>query len=350
MESSPHSRNAGATATAAVTVNPKVCRELAELLKSLPIPADREDSSLTWCSPPQVGNFYLLLVAISHQTSPRDRPPLEGDVGERHLRGWDYLSAKLEAAALADSRILHPDFWVQMTAEAVRNLFRDELVGERLSDPLGRASLVQNLGEQMLRNSWDWADQVHAAARGCIATGNPNLLELLAEFQAYRDPVHKKSFFFLALMQNSGVWTYADPEKLGAPIDYHEVRGHLRIGTIEIREPDLYERLVKGEDVTPAQDIEIRQAVQQVLMYLSDVTGLRNPSQLHYLFWNVFRSCCTRENPHCSSCPPTCTLPARYVPLALFPSGPRRCPFSEICRSAGQQSKLTEHNIHTDYY
>ena len=151
-------------------------------------------------------------------------------------------------------------------------------------------------------------------------------------------------------MQNTGVWTYVDPDQLGAPIDYHEVRGHLRIGTVDICDADLRAKLLEGREVTADQDISIRQAVHKALMFISESSGLRNPSQLHYLFWNVFRSCCTRENPHCYSCPPTCSLPARYVPLALFPDGSRRCPFSDICRSAGKEPKFLEHDIATDYY
>ena len=85
-------------------------------------------------------------------------------------------------------------------------------------------------------------------------------------------------------------------------------------------------------------------------MLISEHSALRNPSQVHYMFWNIFRSCCTRDNPHCFSCPQTCSLPARYVPLTLFPDGTRHCPFSKVCESAGVEPKLFEHSFQTDYY
>lgn len=339
-----------ATALEPVAVSVEACRKLAALLRSRAIPLDREDSSLQGFKPREIGNFYLLLVAICHQTSPREKPPLEGRIGERHLRGWDYLSAKLEASARTNPEILSPEFWAGITAEGVQELFRDGTFGDRLSDPFGRALLISDLGRKMLKHKWNWADQLYAAAQGRVASGTHSLLALLSDFRAYDDPVHKKSFLFLALMHNAGVWHYADPDKLGAPIDYHEVRGHLRIGTVQILDADLHTRLVEGHDVTPEEDIFIRQAVQRALMLVSEYSGLRNPSQLHYMFWNVFRSCCTRESPHCSSCPPTCSLPARYVPLALFPGGTRHCPFSGVCQSAGREPKLLEHRIETDYY
>jgi|SRR5579864_3986977 len=335
---------------APVVVNFEVCRKVAGLLRSQAIPLDREDTALPWMSRWEVGNFYLLLVAICHQTSPRSRPPLEGDIGGRHLRGWDYLSGRLEAAARADRQLLSPGFWASVTGEDLRRIFQDPTFGDRLSDPEGRASLIRDLGQKMLQRSWDCADRLFEASLGRIAGRDTNLLDLLAQFRAYDDPVRKKSFFFLALMHNTGLWTYIDPEQLGAPIDYHEVRGHLRLGTVEVRDADLCARLIAGTAVTAEQDIAIRQAVFNALMFISQSSGLRNPSQLHYLFWNVFRSCCSREDTHCHSCPPDCPLPERYVPMALFPDGQRRCPFSTVCQSAGQEPKLREHVFETDYY
>ena len=111
---------------------------------------------------------------------------------------------------------------------------------------------------------------------------------------------------------------------------------------VRILSLDLHAKLVQQLQVTTAEDIEIRQAVHNALMLISEMSGLRNPSQVHYLFWNVFRSCCTRENPHCRECPPNCGLPARYVPLALFPGGERRCPFPDVCQSAHVEPKLLE--------
>jgi hypothetical protein len=334
----------------AVVVNVAVCHELADWLRSREIPEDREDSSLQSFTREEVGNFYLLLVAICHQTSPRGKLPLEGTVQSKHLRGWDYLSAKLEEAARFQPALLTPAVWASFTADKVLELFRDPMLGDRLSEPERRAQLIRDLGQKMLRHSWQCAEHLYKSAAARIATCSNNLLDLLATFRAYDDPVRKKSSFFLALMRNAGLWSYADPEKLGAPVDYHEVRGHLRIGTVQVHDPDLRAILVAGGEVTPAQDISVRRAVHSAIMLLSEQSGLRNPSQLHYLFWNVFRSCCTRESPHCYSCPTSCTLQSRYVPLAMHPEGVRRCPFSSVCESVGREPKLLDYRLETDYY
>jgi len=133
-----------------VAVNEEICRRLAEWLSSRTIPLDREESSLLSFSPAEIGNFYLLLVAISHQTSPRGKLPLEGHVDGHHVKGWDYLFARLEAAARRDSTILSPDFWARITAADVQSIFRDEQFGDRLTDPAGRALLIRDLGSAMV--------------------------------------------------------------------------------------------------------------------------------------------------------------------------------------------------------
>jgi hypothetical protein len=331
------------------TVDVEACREVSELLKGQSIPEDQEETSVSGLTSNEIGNFYLLLVAICHQTSPQGLPPLEGSVAEHHLRGWDYLSARFKESTTANRDLLQPSHWSRMSETDVDLLFRDSVFGERLIDSHGRASLINDLGDKMLSNSWNSADDLFKLARGYIG-GDLGLLTLLRRFRAYDDPVRKKSFFFLALMQNTGVWHYADPSELGPPVDYHELRGHLRIGTVRVLDPDLARRLTKGEQVSVEEDIILRQSVYDAVILISEGSGIKNPSQMHYLFWNVFRSCCTRDKPHCHSCPPTCTLPERYVPLTFIGSTTRRCPFSEVCMSSNLEPKLLEPLVKTEYY
>lgn len=297
-----------------------------------------------------IGNYFLALVAICHQTSPRGRPPLEGVIAGKHLRGWDYLSGRLECATREDLGLLGPERWSRMTGNDVSRIFRDQKFGERLSDPARRAELLCDLGQKMIARSWSTADQIHSHCGGRIAAGKPNLLQELSTFVSYSDPVRKKSVFFLALMRNSGTWVYQDEQALGPPVDYHEVRGHLRVGTIRVTDPGLLEKLGAGIPVTAEEDIAIRHSAYDAIMYISQRSGLNNPSQLHYLFWNVFRSICTRELPQCFGLRADCTLPGRYMHLTSDANGNRRCPFSVVCSSAGETLPITEHVFETDYY
>lgn len=151
-------------------------------------------------------------------------------------------------------------------------------------------------------------------------------------------------------MRNTGLWKYEDPHLLGAPVDYHEVRGHLRIGTVTVTDQALKSKLLKHEPVTAHEDIAIRTAVLEAIMLISERTGLNNPSQLHYLFWNVFRNYCTREDPNCLGERRETYLPHRYQDLAIPNGSKMACPFSGVCGSVQAAERDYDHLFETDYY
>lgn len=332
-----------------VRVIREACDRIASFLETKDIPLDQEESSLPGFPRHLIGNFFLLLVAICHQTSPQGRAPLEGIIGGIRRRGWDYLFARLEAAARHDPTLLTPERWSRFSTDEMRRLFHDPELGDRLSNPELRAELLRDLGFTMMSQDWSLADQFYHYCNGRVATGDPNLLQVLSRFRAYNDPVRKKSYFFLALMRNSGLWHYADDEALGPPVDYHEVRGHLRLGTVRITDPELLEKVRTNHTVTAREDVAIRRAVHDAVMHISERSGLRNPSQLHYLFWNLFRSICTRADPQCFALRPGFILPDCYMHL-VDNQRAKRCPFSSLCPSAGSPDPICEHVFETDYY
>jgi hypothetical protein len=331
------------------TVDTEMCQRVAKLIASQEIPEDREEILNLALPKGLIGNFYLVLVAICHQTSPPDRPPLVGIINGVVRRGWDYLLSRFYQAAQSNFLLLSPTQWSKTSEAEVEHLFRDEIYGNRLSNPEERSQLIRDLGDKMVARGWQTVEDIHRECEGRIATGYPNLLQALSLFRAYDDPVKKKAFYFLAVMRNGGYWRYQDNELLGPPVDYHEVRGHLRLGTVRINDRVLSTKLRSGEIVTAQEDIAIRQAVYDAIMLISEQSGIRNPSQLHYLFWNIFRSVCLREAPQCHKLDPNSALPNRYRHLALGPYG-ERCPFASICESANIPHPIYEHRFLTDYY
>lgn len=330
-------------------VNHEACLRVAKQIKEWNVPADYEDIALDDLSCKEIGNFFLLLVSICHQTSPTGKLLLEGIVNGKYRRGWDYLASRLEVDVRQDRLLLRPESWSQVTPKKVTELFRDSQYGDRLVNVERRSELVRDLGKVMKEHGWNSADDIYKVAHGRVAGESPNLFELLGRFKAYSDPVRKKSSFFLSLMRNSGLWQYPDESNLGPPVDYHEVRGHLRIGTVCVASLELRNKLLHRKVVSLEEDLAVRGAVFNAIMLISRACGPCTPSQLHYLFWNVFRSCCTREKPHCRTCPYDCDLPSQYVPLT-FIDHERRCPFSFICTSSSVPVKYYDHVFETDYY
>lgn len=336
--------------TTIVDVNLDACRHFAAWLATHEIPPDSEETSLAGFSQIEIGDFYLFLVAICHQTTPRGLPPLLGIVNGRERRGWDYLLGKFEELVRQDRTLISRARWKEMAGDELATLFSDPKYGARLVETDRRADLIRNLAAVMNAERWGHLDNLYRLARGRVASGEPNLVGLLSRFQAYRDPVNKKTFYLLALMRNHGVWEYADPDRLGPPVDYHEIRGHLRLGTVTVISDELRAKLMSRTPVDEVEDLAIRRAVYQAIIEISHLTRVYDPSRLHYLFWNVFRSCCQRDETHCDGCPPNCPLPARYIPLAIGADS-RGCPFRSVCEAAREpdKRKLIEHTVPSSY-
>jgi len=83
---------------------------------------------------------------------------------------------------------------------------------------------------------------------------------------------------------------------------------------------------------------------------VSEASDIRNPSKLHYLFWNVLRNFCTRENPNCLGHRVEPYIPERYRQFALEVNGNEACPFNSVCRSVYEEHRYCEHVFETDYY
>ncbi len=293
-------------------------------------------------------DFYLVLVAICHQTTPVGGPQVRGELGGHELRGWDYLRQRFLRVVQSDPAWVRRERLVTLTSEDIVSAFADDVGVSTLSDPPGRARLLNDLGRTMIDVGYERAQDLYEASEGFLdRIEPPGLFQRLSAFRAYSDPVRKKVLFLLALLQNHGVWQYRDPDRLGTPVDYHEVRGHLRLGTVVITDEGLLRKVTSSSLVTAEEDIEIRRAVYDAIMDLSVRTG-HTPAQLHYLFWNVFRSCCRRDATHCSSCTAGCCLPERYALLKRATGD--HCLFASVCASVSLGAKLTEHRVVTDYY
>lgn len=333
-----------------VEVDESACRRLAEVLRASSIPEDKEEIKFDGFDGSELGNLLLFVVAICHQTSVPGRPPLGGVIAGRELRGWDYLLQRFVEACRSNRSWLQPSTWAEMDTSSLQELYRNSDGQDLLTDVSNRAALIVDLGQVMHREDWANADSLFHNCHGRIRLGNPNLVDSLASFRAYSDPVHKKSYFFLSLMRNTGLWSYDDPELLGPPVDYHEVRGHLRIGTVKVLDKQLVAKLLNRDVVTAEEDVAIRNAVFEAIMLLSELSGVRNPSKLHYLFWNVLRNFCTRENPNCLGYRIETYLPERYRELAVKMDGREACPFCRVCQSVDEEHRYSEHVFETDFY
>jgi hypothetical protein len=328
-----------------VAVDLQKCRDVAAVLARQIIPAAAEECSEPLGVPPcRLPNFYMFAVAICHQTSPAGQPRLGGRLSSgEHAWGWNYLRRRLAARSREDESLLDPERWCRVAASDVVRLLEADDGPVHVTDPDRRAALIRDAGARMILNGWTGVEALYAEEDRWLLRDDVGILVRLAEFDAFRDPVRKKSFYLLGLLRSECGWQYRDPEHLGAPVDYHEVRGHLRLGTVRVLDRRLEAQLKARAWVDGRVDLAIRTAVARAIDTIAAAVGTTDAATLHYLFWNLFRSCCGRDATHCSRCGPGCALPGRYR------FGSAGCGLAAVCSSRGAPA-FVEHQHDTDYY
>ncbi len=312
-----------------IIIDYEQCARVAEhIARSGGVPKDREDPMALSFPLAVAENAWCATVAICHQTTPINGSALQGTALGVHRRGWDYLLQKSISEANGDPMLFTTEWLQNVTGSDLIKLFHDDVEGNTLNTPDERAMLLRDLGSFLHSYGATSIRECYIASDGYIVRPDGvHLSGLMKTLKAYQDPVEKKFFYFLALMQNQGFWTYKDPEHLSSPVNYHEQRGHFRLGTVLITDTALLAKIHAKEEITPDEDIAIRFAVRGAIEHIAILLAI-TPTMAHYFFWNYFRNCCARDHVHCSECGSGCKLPERYR------MGETRCMFAPVCKSA----------------
>lgn len=332
-----------------VKVSERKIKQISRLLRGVDIPPEEESDShsFSWKTNIKLlANAYLAIVAICHQTSPYGEKKLEGCIGGVRKRGWDYLKEKFLKKATEDKKWASFRRWQALSPIELSNIYRDNIVGITLSRINERTFLLNELGAKLLAEGYTYIEEAFEKCNRILG-GKNGFLNFLRKFQAYKDPVNKKAFYFLSIVKNECNWEIVDIDALSSPVDYHELRGHLRIGTISIINPELRYKLNKNLPFTIEEDTELRSLTQEINSRIARTCGVES-TVLHYLLWNIFRNCCDREpsKTHCHFCE-NCYLPTKYKSLRIYNE---RCIFSEICDSSDKEDKVLEPPFIGHYY
>jgi hypothetical protein len=322
---------------------------VASILKDASLPGEMEsaDHTFPWDqSAEDLANAYCAIVAICHQTSPVGERRLEGRIDGVALFGWDYLKARFLMSANADIRWTQPAYWRDLSPVDLSQLYDDAVFGLTLSRVNERAFLLNQLGQRLVDDDANYISEPFLRSGSRLAGGD-GFLNYLASIVPFSDPVMKKSFFFLSIAQKECGWKIADAEALKSPVDYHEMRGHLRIGTVSILDQRLLDKVQRALPLDESEDAELRSVIQAANEELAASSGVTS-SVIHYLLWNVFRNCCPRPSnkTHCTICV-NCQLPPQYKEMKIYDG---RCVFSPVCNSANRPDKVIEPPYIGHYY
>ena len=333
-----------------VEVDEEKCREIAEILGRVQLRTDpfiRKPRGSD--EKRREAEYWFYMIAICHATR-----TLEGFLDGKWLRGNDYLLLAARRRLDADPSFFDAERMARITGRDLRAAISDDgsPIHSKLDRVQERVDLLHDCAEVLLRDFAGDVMKIYALSGGYVApVRGKGLLDLLARFKAYSDPVRKKSFLLLMFLDEAGVWKVRDPEKLSLAIDYHLMRIALRSGAIRILDPRLAAKVKERKPVTEKEDEVVREAAKSAYRFMSHKPGL-NVFSLDSLLWNIGRTCCFYEHdPICGAqrCwkQGKCTLLQR---TSYKCSG--RCPLDGICLGSRDQEhrQYWETNIYTSYY
>jgi hypothetical protein len=169
----------------------------------------------------------LFLCAIDHRSG-YSSPHLVDGAGpfEGSALLWEVgLSSARRRPGLLSARALS-----DVDADDVAETFR--VGGETVPDPERRASLWRDLAAGLQRDYGGAATDLVAASDGRLGGGG-GLLERLRAFEAYSDPLAKKSFLFAKIAERRGWFAVSDPESWEVCADNVLMRIALRCGLVD---------------------------------------------------------------------------------------------------------------------
>jgi hypothetical protein len=329
-----------------VAVNFERCREVASVIQGMRLPQKLVRQTIFSSDRKVVGNFNLLLVAICHQTQ-----KVQGIVDGKWCRGWDYLERRLNECCQGNPDLLEIDTWATLTEASFERAFCQSADDAAGMDAGPRVQLINDLGDQMTRASYASFEQLYdVRKRRC--SGDASIISFLKErTRAYSDPVEKKARLLIGLLRDAHGWEFSDIDELGAPVDYHEIRGHLRIGTVIITDRRL-EAKIKSDCASDDEDCLIRERVSNAIDTIArHATGV-DPLKIHYVLWNYFRTICRREEPNCSARkgPALDQLDPVYAEAFSKSAGASGCVFSSVCESFKKQTFEPEYRYEGTHY
>lgn len=209
-------------------------------------------------TPPDFGHVpdpdaALFLCAVDHKTG-YERAHQVG--GAEPAGGSELMWAVALAAAEGSPGLLTAARLRDVDADAVAAIFRVD--DETVADPQRRAALWRDLAAGLWRDYGGDAATLLAAAAGRLG-GDRGLLERLAAFEAYSDPLAKKGQLFAKICERRGWFEVADPGSWEVSADNVLMRLALRSGLVEPgdldsvrrRTRDAFKRLAVTTQIPP---------------------------------------------------------------------------------------------------
>jgi hypothetical protein len=232
--------------------------------------ADRVRRLATGYEPPDFAHVTdpdaaLFLCAVDHRTGYAGPHTVDG---RGPFAGSELMWEAALASARARPELLRAETLRDVSAADVAGVFAVD--GDTVGDPERRAALWRDLATGLLAAYDGTAAALLGAASGRLG-GAEGLIERLAAFEAYADPLAKKGFLFAKICARRGWFAVSDPGSWEVCADNVLMRLALRAGLVE-----------------PGPLGEVRPATRDALKALASAAGVA-PPVLDDLLWELGR-------------------------------------------------------------
>jgi hypothetical protein len=329
------------------SVNLKVCEETGLLIKGISLrKAFYERPFLTTQAPLETRlRAFFYSVAICHQTYSLKNEDL-------HLYGWDYLEYVFTRLMKDQDEFLMPGAMLPANI----NELSLKLASLFAPDNLPKLTTLDRLDERVLfLINLDAFTDIHfdsllvnlmRTANGKLLNNGKGFYEILQPTLAFGDPMKKKTTFLLKLLEEAGMVEIADKENFVPIMDYHMQRVLLRMGCVEINNPEIHAKLIHHDLLE--SDEEIRSACIEAFKIISEISG-HPVTKLNDFFWSLGRSCCNAK--------PLCQFhkceknPCTFFQIVDIPKH-SECSFVSTCKGFNDENyrSLWQPVVETHYY
>jgi hypothetical protein len=227
--------------------------------------------------------FFFYMTAIDHRTAPPGER-YEAELGGRRLRGSDLMYAR----ANTRPELLTTERLMVVTESQVAELFRND-DGTTVAGPGLRAWLLRQAAQTLTDvHDGDVLTLLASCGNRLQASDASGLLQRLAAFRAYEDPLRKKSHLLAKILMRRGLFPPTDLERQEVPVDPVLVHMALRAGLVTVSDDELVRVLKDGRRLSEEQATRLRFVSLRAFGEVAERSGL--PAyELDDLLWGLGR-------------------------------------------------------------
>jgi len=225
-------------------------------------------------------NYVFFLVAIDHRTHPEPKR-FEAFVGGKLYHGSDLMYLLARRAQKNEPDLFTAKKMIKVTEKDITRIFS---IGDvTIRDPAERALLLRDCAQKLIDHyESDLRNLLKSSERYLIRQDGMGILQQLRKFQAYKDPLMKKSHLLVKILRRQGYFEPVDIENLSFPVDNILMEVALRSGLVKAHA--LQGKIARGEQLDEMEVESLRNATREAFEIVSRKSKIP-PDILDDIIW-----------------------------------------------------------------